>query len=284
MEIKRNPANQLNKNINKTLLNYLLIIICIVMAFPFIWMILSSLKPIGEIFLLPPRIFPILWRFENYPDLIKSFPFLKYLFNSFKVAILAVIGQLISCSLAAYAFARVKFPGRDTIFIFLLGTMMIPQIVLIIPQYKLYSALGLINTYFPLILPAYFGGAFGTFLLRQLFLTIPSELDDSAMMDGAGPLQIFYYIYLPLAKPALATLALFIFMGNWNDLLGPVIYLTDYHNMTLTVGLAYIENQYIVQWPLVLAGATISIIPIVIIYVFTQKYFVRSFVMTGIKG
>ena len=181
MRRDHNPANRL-KIINKFLLNCLLFTLCFIMAFPFIWMIFSSLKPLGEIFLLPPRLFPIIWRFENYPDLIKSFPFVKYIFNSFKISSLAVIGQLFSCPLAAYAFARLKFPGRDPIFLFLLGTMMIPQIVLVIPQYKLFSLLGLINTHIPLILPAFLGGSFGTFLLRQLFLTIPKELDDLSLI------------------------------------------------------------------------------------------------------
>jgi multiple sugar transport system permease protein len=283
MKRDQNPIRRYQE-VKKIILNIILFILCFVMAFPFIWMIFGSLKPLGEIFILPPKLLPIIWRFENYPDLIKSFPFIKYVFNSFKIASLAVIGQLFSCPLAAFAFARLRFPGRDAIFLFLLATMMIPQIVIVIPLYKVFSSLGLINTHYPLILPAFFGGAFGTFLIRQLFLTIPKELDDAALIDGASAFQIYYHIYLPLAKPVLATLALFIFMGNWNDLLGPVIYLTDYQKMTLTVGLSFMQNQYVVQWPLVLAGASISIVPIVILFLFTQKYFVRSVVMTGIKG
>jgi multiple sugar transport system permease protein len=269
----------------KLILTHLLLLAgCIIMAFPFIWMILGSLKTTGELFVFPPQWLPTVWHWENYLRVIQAMPFGWFTFNSFKIATLAAIGQILSCSLAAFAFARIKFPGREVVFFIWLACLMIPPQVLVIPLYVLYRQLGWLNTHLPLIVPNFFGGAFGTFLLRQFFMTIPTDLDDAAYIDGASRFQIYAHIYMPLAKPALATLAVFVFMTNWNDLLGPVIYLTEYKNMTLTVGLAFFRGQYATDWVLVLAGAVISIIPIMTLYALTQQYFVRGVILSGLKG
>lgn len=254
------------------------------MAMPFIWMFLSSLKTDMEIFVFPPRLLPETVHWENYLAVMESMPFGWFIFNSFKIAFLAMIGQLLSCSLAAYAFARIKFPGRETVFVIWLACLMIPYQVNLIPQYVLFRSFGWLDTHLPLIVPSFFGGVFGTFLLRQFFLTLPSELEDAARIDGCSRFGIYWRIFLPLSKPALATLGVFVFMSNWNNLLGPVVYLSSYEKMTLTVGLAFFRGQYTTEWALLMAGAVISVIPIMVIYAAAQQYFVQGVVMSGIKG
>jgi multiple sugar transport system permease protein len=186
--------------------------------------------------------------------------------------------------LAAFAYARMDFPGKKLLFSIQLATLMIPGVVHIIPAFMIMKTLGWINTHYPLIVPHFLGGAFGTFLLRQFFLTIPREYDDAAKIDGAGHLVILARIYAPLAKPALATLAVFTFMASWNDFLGPIIYLTSEKLMTLQVGLQYFRGQYQVQTNLLMAGAVITVAPIVGLYVVAQKYFVQGVTMSGLKG
>ncbi|MCE7990024.1 MAG: carbohydrate ABC transporter permease [Caldilinea sp. CFX5] len=254
------------------------------MALPFAWMFLSSLKTEPEIFIFPPRWWPETPQWSNYQAVVESMPFGWFVFNSFKIALLSVIGQLLSCSLAAYAFARIRFPGRETVFMIWLACLMIPVQVYLIPQYLLFRSFGWLDTHYPLFVPSFFGGAFGTFLLRQFFLTIPGELEDAARIDGSSRFGIYWRIFLPLAKPALATLGVFVFMGNWNNLLGPVVYLSSYEKMTLTVGLAFFRGQYTTQWALLMAGAVISVIPILLIYAAAQQYFVRGVVLSGLKG
>lgn len=254
------------------------------MVVPFIWMVLTSLKTTAEVFVFPPRWFPETARWANYSDVMAAMPFGWFLFNSFKIALLAVIGQLLSCSLAAYAFARIEFVGRDTLFMIVLATLMVPGVVTMIPVFILMRELGWLNSHYPLIVPNFLGAAFGIFLLRQFFLGIPIDLEDAARIDGATRFGIYRHIFLPLAKPALATLAVFVFMGQWNDLLGPIIYLVDYDKMTLTVGLAFFRGQYTTNWPLLMAGATMSVIPIIILYLAAQRYFVAGVVMSGLKG
>ncbi len=256
---------------------------CVIMAVPFAWMLFGSLKPTSELYSVPPTFIPTVWRPENYAALLERVPFAQYVFNSFEIAILVVVGQLISCSLAAFAFARLRFKGRDVLFVLLLAAIMVPAQVLVIPQFVLFRQLGWLNTHLPLIVPGFFGGAFGIFLLRQYFMTIPQELDDAARLDGASALRIYWHICLPLSKPALAALAVFIFMGNWNDLLGPVIYLTDYAKMTLTVGLAYLQGQYVTDWSVVLAGGVVSVVPILLIFIIAQRHFVEGMVISGLR-
>lgn len=262
----------------------LLFIGCLVMALPFVWMFLSSLKTDPEIFVFPPRWLPETPQWSNYLDVMDSMPFNWFILNSLKIAFLTMCGQLLSCSLAAYAFARIRFPGRETLFLGWLACLMIPSQVTLIPQFLLFRSFGWLDTHYPLFVPSYFGAAFGTFLLRQFFLTIPSELEDAARIDGCSLFGIYWRIFLPLAKPALATLGVFVFMSSWNNLLGPVIYLSTYENMTLTVGLANFRGQYTTEWALLMAGAVISVIPILVIYVTAQQYFVRGVVLSGIKG
>lgn len=256
----------------------------VMMVLPFLWMLSTSLKSQGEAMVYPPQWIPNPIHWSNYVDVVQSFPFATYAFNSLKIAIIGTFGQLVSTSLAAYAFARMNFPGRNLIFVVLLSTLMVPGQVTMIPTFILFNALGWVNTHYPLMAPAWFGGAFGAFLIRQFFLTVPKEYDDAAAIDGAGHVAIFLRIYLPLAKPVLATLALFTFMNHWNEFLLPVIYLTDPKKLTLTVGLSTFRQQYSTLYHYLMAGTLLSIIPIFILFVLLQQYFVRGIVMSGLKG
>jgi multiple sugar transport system permease protein len=257
----------------------------IAMAVPFVWMISSSFKAQGYIFIYPPQWIPNPIRWQNYIEVMQKMPFVQFFFNSGKIAFLATFGQLLTCSLTAYVFARSEFPGRDLLFKILLATMMVPSQVTMIPVFIIVYRLGLMDTHLALWGPAFFGGAYGTFLLRQFFLTLPGELEDAARIDGCGRFGIWWRIFLPLSKPALTTLAIFVFMGQWNNLLGPVLYLSTKSKMTLTIGLAMFFHQWgATPWNLVMAGAVISIIPVLVIFALGQEYFVKGMIMSGIKG
>jgi len=254
------------------------------MVLPFIWMLSSSLKAEGDIFLFPPQWIPQPIEWGNYPKTFQTVPFAQFGINSMDVAVLCTVGQIFSCSTAAYCFARMRFPGRNVLFVILLATLMVPGQVTMIPIFLIMKSLGWINTLYPLIVPAFLGGAFGTFLLRQFFLSMPAELEDAARIDGAGDFGIYWRIFLPLSKPALATLGVFVFLSRWNDLLGPVIYLNDQSMMTIPVGLTYFQGEYSTSWNLLMAGSLISLIPILVLFAVAQQYFVQGIVMTGIKG
>jgi len=269
----------------RTVIIYLaLFVISFLFILPFYWMLTASFKPLQDVFTVPLRWWPSVWRPMNYIDVFRRVPMTLFTFNSVKIGVLATIGVLLSCSLAAYGFARLPIPGKDVIFMILLSTMMIPGEVTLIPVYLIMTRLRLINTHEALYLPAFFGGAYGTFLLRQFFRTLPPELDDAALIDGCGRFGIYLRIYLPLSKPAIATLGVFTFMGNWNDLLGPVIYLNDTEKLTLAVGLTYFRGFYSSEWHLLMAACVIAVLPILAIYVLAQKYFVQGIALTGLKG
>ena len=264
----------------------------LLMMGPFLWMISTSLKTRSEVFATPPSLLPIVPQWHNYPDMWSALPFATFFLNSIKLAALNTVGQLISCSMAAFAFAALRFRFREPLFAILLVTLIIPFQVVLVPNFILYRLLphpvstsgNWIGTQEPLWVGAFLGGAFGTFLLRQFFLAIPSELGDAARVDGANPWQIYRRIYLPLAKPALATLAIFTFMWSWNDLIDPIIYLRDIETLTVTAGLSLFQGQYVGRWPLLMAGALVSVIPMIILFVVAQRHFVRGIALTGIKG
>jgi multiple sugar transport system permease protein len=286
------PWPRRRKAIRRALLIGLLVAGGILMMVPFLWMISTSLKTRAEVFAIPRVLFPANPRFENYGEMWNALPFAAFFVNSVKLAALNTIGTLISCSMAAFAFAVLRFPFRGPLFGLLLVTLIIPFQVVLIPNFILYRLLphpfstsgNWIGTHEPLWVGAFLGGAFGTFLLRQFFLTIPRELADAARVDGANPWQIYRLIYLPLAKPALATLAIFTFMWSWNDFINPIIYLRDVESFTLTAGLSLFQGQYVGKWPLLMAGALVSVIPMIVLFVLAQRQFVRGIALTGIKG
>jgi multiple sugar transport system permease protein len=267
----------------RAVLHLLLIAGSVVMLLPFAWMISTSLKEPGDIFIFPPQWIPqpVVW--QNYLKTVTVMPFGRFYLNSFIQAASVTALQLLTSSLAAFAFARMHFRGRDLLFLLYLATMMIPFQVTMIPNFIIIRQLGWIDTYQALILPPAFS-AFSTFLLRQYFLSIPLELDDAARVDGASSFRIWWQIAMPLAGPALATLAIFTFLGQWNNFLWPLVVTNSEQMQTLPVGLATFQGQYSVQWHLLMAGSVISIIPILVIYLVGQKWFVRGITLTGMGG
>lgn len=272
------------KVLRKIVRYILLTAIAALMVGPFLWMISTSMMDRQDIFRIPPLWIPEQVDLRNYRAIMEVLPLGRLLLNSFTISVCATIGQLCSCTLAAYAFARMRFRGTTVLYFLLLATMMIPAQVTMIPVFLIMKSLGWIDTLYALIVPAFFGGAFGTFLLRQFFSTIPADLEDAARMDGCGRFRILWSIILPLSKPALATLALFTFMTYWNDLLGPVIYLSSVEKATLTIGLANLQSGVMTtRYDLLMAGSVLSVLPILILLIFGQRWFVRGIAMTGLK-
>ncbi len=278
--------NQLNKRkiFNKAFIYFLLLLFTAFFIIPFLWILSTSLKSESEVFSLPIKWIPDIFHFENYAEVFKKMPFLVYLKNSVFITAVTIIGTVLSSSLVAYAFGCLKWPGRDFLFMFILATMMLPLQVTMIPLFVLFKEIGWLNTFKPLTIPAFLGGgAFNIFLLRQFFLTIPKDLLDSARIDGCSELRIYWNIVLPLAKPALATVAILTFMFSWNDFLGPLIYLSDKMKNTLALGLGMFVGQYTTEWTLLMAASMLMMIPMILIFFFFQKYFIQGFTMSGLK-
>ncbi|MBW3623142.1 MAG: carbohydrate ABC transporter permease [Armatimonadetes bacterium] len=273
------------------MIHLILIALSVVFLFPFLWLVSTSLKPIEETMRQPPSLFPSTPQWGNYAaawsygsDKLGYTPFLVYGRNTLVLCILTVSGTVMSNAVVAYAFARMRWPGRDLLFAATLATMMIPFPVLMVPTYALFRELGWIGTFRPLWVPAFFASAFNIFLLRQFFRTIPFELSESARIDGCNEWGIFWQIILPLSKPALAVVALFTFMGTWRDFLGPLIYLLDQKTFTLSLGLQFYQSQHGgTQWNLLMAASTIVILPVIVLFFFTQKQFIQGIALSGLK-
>ena len=252
---------------------------------PFLWMVSTSFKGLDEVYAFPPRFFPELLRWSNYVEAWQAIPFSRFFFNSLFVAAATTIAVVLTSSMAGYSFARLRYPGRDLLFLAYLGTIMIPFPVLIIPLFILMRQLGLVDTLAGLILPAAFT-AWGTFLMRQFMLSIPREIEEAARMDGASFWRIYLQIIMPLSRPVVATLGIFTFLGSWNDFLWPLIMISSVENKTLPLGLTMFQAQVPIKtpWQLVMAAATFSVIPVLIVFVLGQKYYVRGIATTGLKG
>jgi len=271
--------------IRRAIAYIVLILGSLAMIGPFAWMVSTSLKQEGSVFIFPPVWIPHPVRWDNYVTLFSLVPFGNAFVNSIIVATAATVGQVLSASLAAYAFARLRFRGRNVLFIIFLATMMVPSQVTLIPTFILFRAVGWINTLLPLTVPAFFGSAFGIFLLRQFFLTLPRELFEAAVIDGASPPHMYWRLALPLAKPALATFGVFVFMGAWNDLITPAIYINDMSKMTLPLVLAEFNNAFGADYTAhTMAGAVLSVLPLLIAFLLAQKSFVQGITLTGLKG
>jgi multiple sugar transport system permease protein len=280
-------SGKLGRQATRFLLHLLLIAVAASMIFPFLWMLSTSLKSPGKQFSFPPQLIPNPLYFKNYVDLFDLLPMWNFLFNSFKISGLSVVGTCLASSLAAYGFARLRFRGKNFIFMILLATVMIPGQVTLIPTFEIMRLLGWLDNHAALIVPSFFGGAFSVFVLRQFYLTIPQDLMDSAQMDGATFLRIYWSIFLPLGMPALATVAVFNFLWSWNDLLGPLIYLTTDTKMTVTLGLTLLIGRAGTtagRWGVIMGGALLGVVPMLILYFIGQKYFVQGLARTGMKG
>lgn len=260
-----------------------LVLIALSMIIPFLWMLSTSLMSELEVYQFPPRFVPSAMKWSNYPEAMSLQPFGRFFLNSMIVAATSVVGQLTFCSMAGYAFARLRFRWRDKIFALYLSTMMIPAIVTVIPSFLLITTFGWVNTYWALFTPT-LSSVWGIFLLRQFFLTIPRDLEDAARIDGASDFTIFLKVVLPLSKPALATLGIFAFMGSWKDFLWPLIVTNRIDMRTVEVGIAGFSNLYTTDWPHQMAAAVVVMLPVIIVFMFAQKYFVKGITMTGLKG
>ena len=251
---------------------------------PFVWMISSSLKPNIDIFELPVRLIPKTYRPENYVDATNAIPFWQYLWNSTYYTIFATIGAVLSNTFIAYGFARVRWRGRNVLFVIVIATMMLPFQVRMIPLFILFAKLGWLNTFLPLIVPNFFGNAFYIFLMRQFMMTLPRELDDAARIDGASEWGIFWRIAVPLSKPVILTVAIFEIIHTWHDFIGPLVYLRHPTKYTLSIGLRLYFTQYGAEWGLLMAAAAMFTFPMVIFFFFAQRSFIEGITLTGLKG
>ena len=264
---------------------YLLLILGgIVYTVPFLWMLSTSLTDPGRALDLPPRWIPRPIVVGNYGRAWTVLPFADFTRNSVIYALVSVAGDLLSCSLVAFGFARIAFRGRGFWFTVVLATLMLPSQVTLIPQFILFKQLGWLDTLLPLIVPTFFGQAFYIFLLRQFFLTIPTELDAAAKIDGANPLQIYAWVVMPLARPALATVGIFSFIYHWNDFFGPLIYLTTPEKMTIAVGLEMFRGQWGTDFSLLMAASVAAVLPSIALFFVAQKTFIQGIALTGMKG
>lgn len=276
----------MKKKVNQRLqiISYIVLSLgAITMVLPFLWMISTSLKSLGEVFVFPPTFFgeKIVW--GNYLKVAARFPFGLFFLNSLKISFIVVVVQLFTSALAGFAFARLKFPFRDTLFALYLATLIVPYHITLVPIFVIMRYFGWIDTHYSLIIPNLVS-AFGTFLMRQFFLTIPKELEDAARIDGCTPFGIFWRIFLPLSKPALATLGIFTFMFTWNDFIRPLIFINSIPKMTIPLGLSAMQGMYSTDWPVLMAGSMISILPVLVAFLFAQEYFVQGITLSGLKG
>ena len=257
----------------------------VIIMIPVAWMLSVSLKTRAEVFAYPPTWIPKTIRLQNYVEMMRQIPFFTLLRNTLIITAGRLVGTVLASSLVAFGFARLRAPDRGALFLLVLATMMLPEQVTLIPEFIIFSKLGWVNTFKPLIIPAFFGGgAFNIFLLRQFFMTIPLDYDDAARIDGCGHFQLYYRIILPLSKPALATVAIFNVMWSWNDFMGPLIYLRSLEESTLSLGLWFFRGIHTPTWNYLMAMSTLVMLPIVMLFFFAQRLFIQGTVITGIKG
>ena len=269
--------------LRRVLLYIVLILIAVIMVVPFLWMLSTSLKTQYDAVKTPPVWIPDPPQWENYVKLFTEQPMFQFMLNTIKIVFFVVLGQLFFSSLAAYSFARISFKGRNVVFFFYIATLMVPGQVTMIPTYLMFAKAGLTDNHLALILPAFFS-AFGVFLLRQFFMSLPRELEEAAEIDGCNPFMTYWRIMLPLVVPAMLTLGVFTLMNTWNDYMGPLIYLSSPEKYTMTLGIAYFKGVYTTQWNLVMAGSIVSVVPILIAYLCAQKYFIEGIAFSGVKG
>jgi multiple sugar transport system permease protein len=270
--------------IGRAVAHVLLIAVGILFFLPFFWLVSTSLKELDQIFRLPPIWIPDPIRWQNYPEALTYFPFLLQLSNTLTITLSAVALTLVSCSLVAFSFSRLRWPGRNILFFLMLSTMMLPYQVTMVPLFIIFRQLGWVNTLLPLIVPHAFGVPFYIFLLRQFFLGLPRDLDDAAIIDGCSEWGVYRHIILPLSKPALATVALFQFLGSWNDFLGPLIYLNDPSKYTLSLGIQVFVSTVGVQWGWMMAVTTVLTVPVIVLFFLTQRTFIQGIAFSGIKA
>lgn len=272
------------KSLGKLVVYIILICVSVICLIPFLWMVSSSLKSEGAIFEYPPQWIPNPVGWSNYYDTWTIVPFTTFFKNTVTIAVLCTIGTIISSSMAAYGFARLRFKGRDFLFGVMLATMMIPWEITAVPLYVEFKALGWIDTLKTLIVPSFFGSAFNIFLLRQYFYSVPYDLDEAALIDGCRPFDIYLRIMLPIVRPALVTVSIFQVVNAWNDFMGPLIFLNRQENFTMTLGLNLFRNSFLVEWDHLMAASTFTTIVPIIIFFFGQKQLIGGIATSGLKG
>jgi len=270
--------------IKRSIAYFFVFIMAVAYIFPLYWLIVTALKTDVEIFQQPPPIFPPDPQWQNFGESTTYIPFWRYMWNTVAISGLTVLGTVLSCTFIAYGFARIQWPGRNIVFLIYLSTIMLPSQVTLIPLYLIFRDLGWVGTFLPLVVPHFFGSALYVFLLRQFLLTIPQELSDAARIDGASELSILWHVMIPLMRPALAVVALFTFVQTYRDFLGPLIYLQNQQDWTISLGLKLFQNMYGAQWQLMMAASTLAMLPTILLFFFTQKTFVRGIALTGLKG
>ncbi len=281
LEMRKPPKNRLGSVVRHTVL----ILLASSFVFPLIWMVLTSLKSAPQAIAIPPVWLPDPPLWNNYPDAWNSQPFVQYFWNTLVYCVTSVLGVVVSSTLVAYGFARLKWRGRDAFFYIMVSTMLLPFIVTMIPLFVIYKQLGWTNSYMPLIVPTFFGfSVFSTFLMRQFFMTIPESLSEAARIEGASEFWIYFRIILPLSKPAIAVVALFQFLNAWNDFLGPLIYLNDASKFPISLGLTAMIGTFSTNWSWLMAASTIVTVPIIVLFFLTQKTFIQGITLTGVKG
>lgn len=274
-----------SQRLNYTFVFLALVGLAILMVIiPIGWMVITALKEPQQIFAWPPVYWPDPIRWQNFTDVLTQIPFVRYAGNSFLIALMNIIGRLLSCTLVAYSFARLRFPGRNLLFMLLLSTLMIPGQVTLLPQFVLFNWLGWVGSYLPLIVPSFFGNAFFIFLMRQYILTIPRDLDEAARIDGASTWGVFRRIILPLCVPPMMVIAVLTFLWTWNEFLDPLIYISDYDAYTIQLGLNMLKGRYNIQWNLIMAGSLIGVVPPLLLYFVAQKHLIGGIASVGIKG
>ena len=284
MDLTRSRTIHRRRFVGRTAIYAALVLFGLIFLLPFAWMVSTSVKPNDQVFVYPPQWLPnpILW--DNYVDALTKVPFLSYFRNTVFISGMTIVGNLLSCSLVAYGFSRVRWFGRDAVFLIVLATMMLPTATTLVPLYVIFRNLGWMGTFNPLVVPPFFGTAFFIFLLRQFFMTIPMDLSDAARIDGENEFGIFWRIILPLSKPALATVALFSLLWSWSDFFGPLIFLTNEDLYTISLGLVQFQSRYDTAWGQVMAAATVFTLPVLVLFFVSQRQFVEGVTVTGLKG
>lgn len=278
-------ANLFRRVLDRMMLYSFLLIAGAVFALPFIWMVSTSLKPMRELYEVTPRFIPSEFVWRNYADALAALPFARFFLNSVVMTVGRVIGQVILCSMAAFAFARLRFPGRDALFVILLGALMVPEPMTVIPNFILVKNLGWLDSYVGLIVPSLFS-AFGTFLLRQFFMGVPQEIQEAAVIEGANPFRVWWHIFMPLSRSAVAAFALLVTVWSWKDFLWPLIITSKTDMQVLSVGIALFQGQYAGQTNVahMMAAATMTMAPLVLIFLFAQRQLIEGIALSGIKG
>ncbi|MEA3308431.1 MAG: carbohydrate ABC transporter permease [Chloroflexota bacterium] len=277
-------SNQTRRWLGQGLTYFIMTTLALLFMIPLMWMLSTALKGRWEIMAWPPQWIPTTMHWENFAEAFSRYPLGRFMLNSGFLVIANIVGQLLAVPLIAYGFARLRFPGKNILFVIVLGTMMIPGHVKLIPLYTLYHRLGMIDTYWPLILPAFFGNPFFIFLMVQYMKTIPRDLDEAAYIDGAGTWTILYKIILPLCKPPLTIIIVYTFLWTWNEFLHPLIYLNTFDSFPIQLGLSMFKGRYSVEWNLFMAATLVSILPILILYFLVQRQLIGGIASVGLKG